>query len=162
MRPAWIRWTVRIGLGLFAAFAALVGLATYRVGLQTTLLVASVILQPLIATTKPPAILAGQIGDGPFGGDLTPFLRQRFPLGTNETVITTTLLRQGFRLPKPPSACGPPAGQVILPCPVRQPSRTLEYEWSQFPCGDKATVWWTVGDHGAITDIGGRHSRVCL
>jgi hypothetical protein len=164
MKRTWARRLVRIGLGI------LVVLVTIGAGLfiwnpnATTLLVA-VILQPLLDNTQPPAIV-----DGHFTSDdeLTDVLNQKFPFGTNEAVLRATLFQQGFKpLKPPPVACWPrgkpaPVGQLIFPCPLHDPSKTLEYQWSNFPCGDTITVWWSTTDDGAITQIGSNHIHGCL
>jgi hypothetical protein len=141
MRSAWVRRTIRIGLGVLAAVIALAGIATLLFGPRNALLLALILLQPLLANTRPPAILADQVVEGPFG-DLKPVFEQKFPLGTDEAVLRATLLRQGFN----------PQGS----------DRMLVYRWERFPCSNSVDVWWTVNDHGAITDIGGRWYSGCL
>jgi hypothetical protein len=110
------------------------------------------------SNTQPPAIVAGQIRTGA-GDDLNTFFRQKFPVGTDETIVRTTLLQQGFTRPHPALACRPRNGD---PCPAYDLSRTLEYAWGRIPCGNQVVVWWTASDHGAITDIGGYHHFACL
>jgi hypothetical protein len=141
MRSTWVRWTIRIGLGILAAVIALAGIASLLFGPRNALLLALILFQPLLTNTRPPAILADQSLAGPFG-DLKPVFVQKFPLGTDEAVLKATLQRQGF---KPSDS-----------------DRTLVYRWDRFPCTNSVDVWWTANDHGAITDIGGRWHSGCL
>jgi len=141
MKSAWVRRMVRVGLALLAVVVALAGIATLLFGPRNALLLALILFQPLLTNTRPPAILADQILEGPFG-DLKPVFEQKFPLGTDEAVLRATLLRQGFK--------------------SSDSGRALVYRWDSFPCSNTVGVWWTANDHGAITDIGGRWHSGCL
>jgi hypothetical protein len=160
MKSIWVRWTVRIGLGVLAVIAALAGLAALLFGPRNALLLATILAEPLLNNTRPPEIVAGHIRDGIASDDLNTFFRQKFLVGTDETIVRATLLQQGFKRPDHPGlACRPRDGD---PCPAYDLSRTLEYAWGHFPCGDQVVVWWTASDHGAITDIGGYHHFACV
>jgi hypothetical protein len=154
----------RIGLGILAVFAASCAIL-YILNPEGAVLVAAVFLQPLLGNTQPPAIADGHIKTD---DELTDVLRQKFPVGTNEAVLRATLHHQGFKsLAPPPVKCWPrdqpaPVGQVVFPCPLHDPNMMLEYQWSNFPCGDTITIWWTTEDNGAITQIGGYHGHGCL
>lgn len=168
MKRAWIRWTIRIGAGTLAAIVILAGFFVYRVGPQNALLLAAVLLQPLLLNTRPPPIFADRVTRPESSQDLTAPLRKKFPVGTDVRIVRATLLSQGFKPPKPPpAACWPqgkpaPVGQVIFPCPLHDPAKTLEYQWSHFPCGDTIVVWWSSAESGELTDIGGYHYYGCL
>jgi hypothetical protein len=133
-------------------------------GPRNALFLALIILQPLISNTQPLAMFLDQIGDS----DLSSYLEQKFPAGTAEDVVRMTLLNQGFKSPDPPPVdCLPqgevaPVGRVIFPCPLHDPSKTLEYRWGRFPCGDTIIVWWSTGDSGGGTRVGGGHGHACL
>ncbi len=162
MNPVWVRWTIRLGLGVLAAIVVVAGIATIFFGPRNALVLALILLQPLLGNTRAPSIVAGQLSYGIGGDDLSAFFREKFPLGSDEAIVRATLLRQGFKRPDPPTQCLPHDGVVVLPCPVNDLSRTLKYQWSGFPCGDDVVVWWTASDGGAITDIRGYHTHACL
>ncbi len=163
MKRGWLRWTIRIGAGVAAAVALLAGALVLLFGPQNALLLVAILLQPLLSNTQPPPIFADS-----HWGDVTDFLKKKFLLGTDAEVVKATLLSQGFTPPRPPPvACWPkgkpaPVGQVIFRCPVHDPNKTLEYQWGRFPCGDTIVVWWSAGDRGELTDIGGYHDHGCL
>jgi hypothetical protein len=172
MKRAWIRWTIRIGLGISAAVAVMAGFAVCCLGPQNALLLILIVLQPLISNRKPPPIVADQIekpkSGRPLVRDLTPILQQKFPVGTREAVLRRTLLDQGFRPPTPPPVqCWPqgkpaPVGQVIFPCPIHDVNKTLEYTWGMFPCSSSIFVWWETGAGDDVTQIGGHYHFACL
>jgi hypothetical protein len=163
MKRNWVRWAARIGLAILAVFAAIC-IALFIWNPEAALLLAAIILQPLLSNTHPAPIAEGHLTTEGW----TRVLQQRFPAGTNEAVLKATLRHQGFKPPAPPpEKCWPqgkpaPVGRVIFPCPVHDPSKTLEYRWSDFPCEETMTVWWTTGDNGAIAQISGNYTRACL
>jgi hypothetical protein len=165
MKRGWLRWTIRIGAGIAAAAALLACVVVFLFGPQNAVLLVAVLLQPLLSNTQPPSIFADA---GPDRGDFNAFLKKKFPAGIDAEALKATLLSQGFKRPRPPPvACWPrgkpaPVGQVIFPCPVHDPNKTLEYEWGRFPCGDTLVVWWSSGDRDELTDVGGYHSHGCL
>ena len=155
MRPARVRGT-SIGLGVLAVVAVFGGIIALIWGPIIIFL-----LDPF-ANTQPPAIVAGQIRTGA-GDDLNAFFRQKFPVGTDETIVRATLLQQGFKRPNEGHlACRPRDGKLLADCPAYDLSRTLEYAWGRIPCGNQVVVWWTASDRGAITDIGGYHHFACV
>jgi len=95
-------------------------------------------------------------------------LQRKFPVGTDQGAVKATLLGQGFKPLTPPSEkCLPqgetaPVGRIVYPCLPYDLDKALEYEWSNFPCGDTIRVWWKTGANGAITEIGGYHGHGCL
>ena len=159
-------WGKRIAWVALATLAvlAVIGVILFIWNPEAAILLVAVILQPLLANTHPPAIADGNVATE----ELTRVLEQKFPAGTNEAALRATLFSQGFRPPTPPPVkCWPrgqpaPVGQVIFPCPLHDPSKTLEYRWSSLVCGDTITVWWTTEDNGKITRIGGDHVHACL
>jgi hypothetical protein len=163
MKRTWLRQLARIGLGTLAVLVAM-GAGLYIWNPEATTLVVAVILQPLLANTQPPAIFDGHLQSD----EIADVLKQKFPIGTNEAALKMALFQAGFKPPKPPPApCWPrgkpaPVGQLIFPCPAHAASQTLEFQWSNFPCGDTITVWWTTGDGGKVTQIGGYHTHGCL
>jgi hypothetical protein len=152
MKSAW----TSIGLGLLAVVAVFVGITAIFLGPIIFFL-----LDPF-SNSEPPPIVAGKVHTGA-GDDLNTFFRQKFPVGTDEAIVRAALLQQGF---KPPEAghlaCRPRDGKITFPCPAYDLSRTLEYAWGHFPCGNQVVVWWTASEQGAITDIGGYHHFACV
>jgi hypothetical protein len=168
MKRPWLRWTIRIGLGICGVLLATAVAAVCFFGPEGALLLALVILQPLISTTQPPPMFADQIAGARFQQDLTPYLQQEFPTGTDESLVRRTLLKQGFKPPVPPPLdCWPqgkpaPVGKVIFLCPIHDPGKILGYRWERFPCAYTINVWWTPEDKGGISRIGGGYDEACL
>jgi hypothetical protein len=166
MKRRWTFWVVRIVLGLIAVFVLLCAVVFVR-DPGGAMMVAYVLLEPVIANTHPPPIVNGVSGWRD-EGQLTRMLQQKFPAGTTEGVVKATLLRQGFKpLTPPPEKCvsrgeTAPVGRIVYPCLPYDLDKALEYNWSNFPCGDTIRIWWKIGDNGAITEIGGYHGSACL
>jgi hypothetical protein len=77
----------------------------------------------------------------------TTRLRHRYPPGTPETRLRTDLAVDGFRLT------------------WRQPYNGYEadLQWTQFPCGMRASVTWRTDMHRRITDVRSRYQETgCL
>ena len=109
------------------------------------------LIQPFISSTHPPPILEDQLAGGAESNSdasrrLTAFLQRRFPTGTSEGVLKSTLLDQGFS-------------------PYRQggydPNKTFEYTWGRLPCGASLIVWWTADDSGKIDKVSSAYRSVC-
>jgi hypothetical protein len=101
--------------------------------------------------------------------NLIALLRRKFPVGTSEDSLKSTLLAQGFKpLPAPKADCippgqPPPMGRTITMCPTEDQSKILEYRWSRFPCASSIRVRWEVGDQREITYLAPRYGGwVCL
>jgi hypothetical protein len=171
MELAWGRWMTRIGLGILAALAAFGAVLCFR-NPDRALLLAWVIVAPLVQNWHPPAVANGQITTEDWGHwdaasrKLTAVLERKFPTGTNETGLKSTLLGQGFKPPpSPPPDCLPrgqpaPVGRAYTPC--YETSNILQYDWGHFPCRETITVWWTTGDNGEVTYINGSYHGACL
>ncbi|HXC55053.1 MAG TPA: hypothetical protein VNU97_07145 [Rhizomicrobium sp.] len=102
----------------------------------------------------------------------TEVLRRRFPLGTPENVLRSTLLAQGFRtLPVSITACLPrgqeaPIGKLVIECPAWDfnwnPRDYLAYGWGGPPCGTDLSVKWSADKSGKITHLEGYYDYTCL
>jgi len=94
-------------------------------------------------------------------------LQQKFPAGTSEAALKSTLRRQGFKpLPPPPADClrrgeTQQIGRVYIPC--YDPTNQLEYSWNAgFVCGETLRVAWTTDGAGGIADVRGSYDAGCL
>jgi hypothetical protein len=128
--------------------------------------------------SAPPPIAEGQITPEDWthwdeaGRKFTAVLARRFPSGSNEATLKSTLLAQDFHFPKPPPTnCLPPGqeapiGVVYYRCltsdAMKALERTLVYEWGRFPCTKSLSVQWSAGDRGEITNVRGSYYGVCL
>lgn len=161
-----LRWIAGAALALLGLLAALC-VAAYLWNPDGAVLVAAALLQPLLANTHPPPVVEG-IAGWQDKDELTRGLQRKFPAGTSEQAVKTALLGQGFAPPKPPPQPCLPAGQprsvgqAFYSCPARDAAKTLEYRWSNFPCGETITVSWTTANEGAIDRVEGHYSRGCL
>ncbi|MBB3870844.1 hypothetical protein [Brevundimonas mediterranea] len=70
-----------------------------------------------------------------------PRLAQRFPLGSSEAELVTTLSSQGFI--------------------IDQSKRTAKAEWSSGVCRNELDVVWQTDDVGQLVSVGGRYFPVC-
>jgi hypothetical protein len=179
MKRTWIRWMIRVGLGIFAILAAFI-VVLFVLNPPAAWLLTVMLLQPLISNSRPPAIADGHIPAEEWGHwndgrrqldtnrKLAAIFAEQFPNGTSEGVLTSTLRKQGFKSPPLPRGnCIPkvqpaPVGQVYYTCPEGDPSRVLQYGWGRVPCGESITVQWTTGDRGEITNISVGYSGACL
>jgi hypothetical protein len=163
MKRTWFYWAGRIGLGFLALFAVLCA-GGFIWNPEATALLVTVLLQPVLSNTQPPPIAEGQTATE----QLTRIFGRKFPPGSKESALRMTLLSQGFKSPPAPSEQCVPAGRptpvnrVFYRCPTYDPSKTLEYQWNNFPCGETILVLWSAGENGAITQIKGEYTRACL
>ncbi len=171
----WLRGTLRAGLGLLAA---LVLVALLVVWLDPSArLVVRVLLQPLVATTHPPAMFADALaGSQPrdwaeTDRRLTARLQQEFPLGTSEDTLTKALRAEGFKpSPPPPSNCVPPvqngepvhAAKHAAICPPQDDRKSLQYAWGGGGCDRTITVRWSADARGTVTLLDGHYYAACL
>jgi hypothetical protein len=170
-RRGWGRWSVRIGLWIGAVFVA-GGAALFVINPFGALVLVWFTVQILFSNSHPPAIAEGQITEDDWehqnvaGQKLTDVLKRRFPIGTTEAVMKSTLLGQGFKLPAPPPRDCVPPGQIVtighMGCPTYDVNKILLYHWGLIPCGETVTVEWTVDDSGGITSVRGGYYGVCL
>jgi hypothetical protein len=98
----------------------------------------------------------------------TAFLEQKFPVGTDEANVRSSLIEAGF---KPVSGVGrsecekpveiEPIGWAFVTCKV--PFNFFEYIWSGgIVCGHSLIVQWSKEDSGGIVRIVGNYSTHCL
>jgi hypothetical protein len=97
---------------------------------------------------------------------------RRFPLGTPQQVLETTLLQQHFeRDPHQPKTCTPrgarsPIGVLTIECPEWDPhwdpKNALVYRWGRFPCGSTVGVIWSADRKGRIVHREGYFEYACL
>jgi hypothetical protein len=173
MRRRWLRWMIRIGLGIVATLGvAVVALFIYNP--SGTVLLTAIFLQPLLANTRPPPIAEDQLAganwqnQGEASRKLNGLLQRRFPAGTSEVTLRSTLLNQGFKPPPPPRAdCVPPGqptpvGRVFTRCPTGDQSKILQYEWGSGVCGQTITVRWSTGNDLKITSLDAGYYMACL
>jgi hypothetical protein len=116
---------------------------------QQAKFIVAMIWSNLVANSGPPAIAEGHITNKDWlhwedaSKKFTAILVRKFPAGTSETVLKSTLLAQGFEAPSPPSpalivGCIPegkpkPVGRSYTLCPNWDVKRTLEYDWGGLP-----------------------------
>jgi len=105
---------------------------------------------------------------------LTASLKQKFPLGTDESIVVRELTGQGFKYPPPPKpGCIPwnappqPVGKVYVPCPMHDVHRHLIYEWRRekpfalrFVCVQDVHVLWEASG-SKVTSIRGSYDGIC-
>jgi hypothetical protein len=179
MKHLLIRWTIRIGVGIVAAVALVFGVLFFR-NPEAALLLILFIIQPLISNSRPPAVVDGQMTAEDWGhwNDFTrqsetsrkigAILQRQFQIGTSEATLKATLLKQGFKPPRPPlGICLPEGetpriGQTYHSCPTEDPHKSLRYEWGRIPCGEHIAVRWTTGSRDEITSIRNDYGGGCL
>jgi hypothetical protein len=148
----------------------------------TILFPAKVLVPPLFAlywvstlfhNTKPPPIAEGivLVSDptrfAEVSARLSSVLQQKFPAGTSEAVLKSTLQRQGFKpIPPPPADCvrpgvTPPIGRVFVQC--YDATNQLRYEWGDgLVCGATVAVAWTTDGKGGVASVRGSYYSACL
>jgi len=173
VRSRWFRWTIRISLG-FLAILGVVNVALVVRDPSSASLIMAALIQPLVANTHPPPILGDQLAganwrtEAEAGRKLTAFLQGKFPAGTSEGTLKSTLLNQRFKGPPvPPADCLPPGhaapkDRASNSCPTDNPNKSLTYNWSNFPCDQRITIRWATDDSHNITLIKGIYSQWCL
>jgi len=105
--------------------------------LATTLVV---LLGGCLPNEKPPPI-AENMEVSIANEEWPPRLTQRFPPGTPETELVTTLSSQGFV--------------------IDHSKRTAKAEWAKGVCNNELDVAWQTDDAGNISSVGGRYFPVC-
>jgi len=96
-------------------------------------------------------------GAGPTNEWMTNVLNEKFPHGTDEALLTTALLKQGFK-ESPPAhyrcfrqASTAPGKNFHTDCP--EGVRGMEYTWAGFECGGKIAVIWLADEGGKVTRL---------
>lgn len=137
-----------LGTLLVLGFVALIALAAFYP--QQAMWIAFELLEP-----GPPPTARGLVSHADWGHldvareRLTRALRERYPDGTPQRVLTAKLLDEGFKYD--------PRGRTD---PAY--AKTLTYEWSFFPCNEYVTVKWDTDARQRITFIEGSYYRICL
>lgn len=103
---------------------------------------------------------------------LTKVLQSKFPAGSKDDVLRSTLTSQNFRpVDPPPSDCVPadqpaPAGVVFYPCLTakqeEERKRTLVYKWGSGVCMNTISVIWSSNEMNALTHVEGTYYGRCL
>jgi hypothetical protein len=134
----WRRWIVSIGLAI-TALPLLALLVLYLLNPAGTRLVVGMLLHPLVANTRPPAMFADQltaarvIDRAETSRQLTARLQHEFPIGTTEATLKAALLGRRASSRKPPARLraagaewpaaphGPPGGCLSAAGPQEEP-----------------------------------------
>ena len=173
MKWRWPRWAIRISLAFLAVIIVAVA-ALFILSPTALLLVLAIIFNSIFANTSPPPIVENTLAGANFGNrdevnqNLTVLLRRKFPIGTSEDHLKSTLSGQGFQpLPPPPANCIPPGqpqpvGRVFTTCPTNDRSKMLEYRWSGGVCGSTIAVIWATDDRREITHLDSSYYVACL
>ncbi|HLG83027.1 MAG TPA: hypothetical protein VKY22_18590 [Bradyrhizobium sp.] len=171
--PRRRRW---IGIGLsILALPALALLVLAQLYPDRTVALLDMLLRPLVANTRPPAMFASELAAarGPDRNEINPQLtarlQQDFPLGTTEAALKKALLAQGFKPVEAPRNCVQPVqngeplriDRPVAVCPPQDQSKSLKYEWGSGVC--RATVWirWSTDASEVITLLDGYYNAVC-
>lgn len=103
---------------------------------------------------------------------LTRVLQSKFPIGSKDDVLRSTLMEQQFRpMEPPPPDCIPPdqqapAGVVFYLCltPEQEEKRkrTLVYKWGGGVCVSTISVVWSSDETNALTHVEGSYYGTCL
>jgi hypothetical protein len=173
MARRWLQWTIRIVAGIFALLALAFGALAFKNSEGAWLLFA-MLIGPLVTNTRPPPMLENQFAHtdlrnrDEISQRLTEFLRFKFPAGTAESRLTSSLSEQGFKsLPPPAANCVPADKQATAqvpysPCPTYDRSKILQYGWGQGVCGSTITVSWKIDDGRQLTDLKAAVDSGCL
>jgi hypothetical protein len=171
MKRRWYQWVIRISLGFLAILIVPV-VVLFILKPEGTMILIGVLIAPLIHNTHPPPIAEDQLAGATWQNQaevsrkLNELLQRKFPTGTSEDSLKSTLANQGFKLlPPPPGDCvprgqSPPVGRVFTPC--YDPSNILRYDWGNGVCGQTITVRWSTDDHHGITDVHATYHVACL
>jgi hypothetical protein len=117
---------------------------------------------------RPPQIAAGvDLISGNADALWSAVLHQKFPPGTSEATLKSTLLSEGFTpVPPPPANClrpgdRPKVGVLYIEC--YDSAKQLKYKWNEgLVCSSTMSVAWTTDDTGALTSVKGGYYSACL
>ena len=123
MVPLWVKW-------LIAIVAVPVGV----------LFIAVVLLVGCLPNEKPPPI-AENMEFSIANEEWPPRLAQRFPQGTPEAELVTTLRSQGFG--------------------IDLSTKTAKADWANGVCNNELDVVWQTDEMGRIVSVGGRYFPAC-
>jgi hypothetical protein len=171
MKRRWPRWIIRISLVFLAVITAAVA-ALFIANPAAVLMLLAMLINPLVANTSPPSITENELAGANWGNkadvdkNLTALLQRKFPVGTSEDSLKSTLLGQGFKpLPLPAANCIPPGQSqpVGRPCPTYDRDKIFEYKWGDGAiCGSTITVRWATDDRRGITQLDSSYYVACL
>jgi hypothetical protein len=173
MARRWLLWAIRIVSGIFAILAVAFGALAF-INPEGAWLLFAILIGPLVSNTRPPPMLEDQLAHtdlrnrDKISQKLTAFLKLKFPAGTAETSLKSSLSEQGFKsLPPPPANCVPADKEATAqvpysPCPTYDRSKILQYGWGYGVCGSTITVSWKIDDHRELTDLKTALDSGCL
>lgn len=173
----WLRWVIRIGVGILAVSGAITA-TLFFLDPGGTIIVLALLVQPLVSNTHPPPIAEDQLvvanrGKDEASHNLSSMLQRRFPAGSSENVLISTLSTQGFK----PYLLAPNQGRCLpvyeprvdpdnhimrMRCDAYDPGRTYKYSWGGGICDSSIIVWWTADERGNILKAAGAYDSVCL
>jgi hypothetical protein len=122
----------------------------------------------LVYNWSPPRVLERSLASPLSDRDqaMTEELNSQFPIGTDEAILTSALLKQGFQnVAQPRPSCRLPdtRGMSYGPCPKGAREMKYDFEHFSFVCGTShISVNWSVGLDGKITRLEATQQRYCL
>jgi hypothetical protein len=131
----------------------------------------AIALGALTANRYPPQIVEGQFSNDEWRDDtkaterFTAFLKQKFPEGTDVSLLRSELLGAGFKQERAEPRCQPPVqveplGWVSWTCSY--PENVLRYTWSNgIACGSGLVAYWSTDDGNKIARIKGGYYHGC-
>jgi hypothetical protein len=121
----------------------------------------------LVYNWSPPKVLERSLASPLSDRDqaMTEELNSQFPKGTDEAILTTTLLKQGFQnvaQPRPSCRLPDPRGMSYGPCPKGAREMKYDFEHLSFICGTShISVNWSIDLDGKITRLEATQHRYC-
>ncbi|MGO4711979.1 hypothetical protein [Bradyrhizobium sp. 2TAF24] len=112
----------------------------------------------------PPAILGDAARFAGADQQMTDTLNARFPHGTDEALLRSVLLRQGFKDEPALYACRLEAreGRVVRFGECPPDTRWMTYQWSSLVCGVTVSVNWSVDQNRKLTRLQVSDRSACL
>jgi hypothetical protein len=165
------RWVIRLSLGLLAVLIVAFG-ALFIFDRVAAVLLIAILIYPLVGNTQPPPIAEDQLAAPNLrdaSRNLSTLLQRKFPPGSSEGTLISTLSKQGFRPTQGPdgsegwSWCMADPNDPTAQCGAYDPSKIYKYSWSEgIVCGSNIMVWWTTDDHGNLLKVMGEYRTACL
>ncbi|HEV2504900.1 MAG TPA: hypothetical protein VGV39_17625 [Mesorhizobium sp.] len=168
----------RYALWLLAIFAILMAALSGLLFLSPSARLVTGIFIAGLSDPGPPPIAQGVITESDWPHfeaasiKLTKVLETKFPAGSKEDFLKSTLTDQHFRtVDPPPSDCIPPdqpvpAGVVSYQCLTskqeEERKRTLVYKWGGGFCVNTISVVWSSDETNALTHVEGSYYGRCL
>jgi hypothetical protein len=164
---------IRVSVGFFAILGVVSAALVIRYQSNAFLTIA-ILIDALVANADPPPIVEDQLAGVDFrtqieaSRKLTALLQRKFPVGTSEGTLESTLLNQGFKpLPAPSTDCLPagqpvPSGRDFSVCPMHDANKALKYRWSSVVCSQNIIIRWSADDRHNIKLINGTYYMACL